>query len=59
MSAEFLQENEAMRETIRELNKEMKLQSLVMDCFIPEEYQTQLQSHSVWNEETGEWHMVR
>ncbi len=59
MRAEFQQENESMLEAIRELNKELKLQSLIMDRYIPEDYQTQLEAHSAWSEDTGEWHMVR
>ncbi len=47
-----------MLEAIRELNKELKLQSLIMDRYIPEDYQTQLEAHSAWSEDTGEWHMV-
>ncbi len=59
MRAESQQENESMLEAIRELNKELQLQSLIMDRYIPEDYQTQLEAHSTWSEDTGEWHMVR
>ncbi|XP_064404188.1 kinesin-like protein KIF3A isoform X2 [Halichondria panicea] len=57
MRAESQQENESMLEAIRELNKELQLQSLIMDRYIPEDYQTQLEAHSTWSEDTGEWHM--
>ena len=58
MQAEFQQENEQLLETIRELEREVNLQQLIMNSYIPEEYQKQLESYSVWNEDTGEWHMV-
>ena len=58
MQAEFQQENEQLLETVRELEREVKLQQLIMNSYIPEEYQKLLESHSVWNEDTGEWHMV-
>lgn len=58
MRAEFQQENEEMLETIRQLSREVKLQSLIIDSYIPQEYQSQLEGHSMWHEDTGEWHMV-
>ncbi len=59
MRAEFQRENEEMLETIRQLSREVKLQALVIDSYIPKEYQELLEGHASWHEETGEWHMVR
>ena len=59
MRAEFQRENREMLETIRQLSGEVQLKALVIDSFIPQEYQELLESHAVWHEENGEWHMVR
>lgn len=59
MRAEFQRENEEMLETIRQLSREVKLQALIIDSYIPKEYQELLEGHASWHEETGEWHMVR
>lgn len=59
MKAEAQRENEEMLAMIRELNKEVKLQTLVIDGYIPQEYQEKLEEAVQWQEETGEWHMVR
>lgn len=42
---------------IRELNKEVKLQTVVINSYIPREYQEQLEEVVQWQEETGEWYM--
>lgn len=59
MKAEAQRENEEMLAMIRELNKEVKLQTLVINSYIPQEYQEQLEEVVQWQEVTGEWHMVR
>lgn len=59
MRADFQQENEEILETIRELSREVKLQTLIMDSYIPPDYQEQLELCAMWHEDTGEWHMVR
>ena len=40
------------------MTKELELQTLVMDSYIPHEYQELIQQHTEWDEEVGEWHMV-
>lgn len=47
-----------MQETVRELSREVGLYQMVMDTFIPEQYQQLIHSHATWNEDTGEWHLV-
>ena len=48
-----------MLDTIRQLSREVKLQTLIIDSYIPKEYQELLERHASWHEDTGEWHMVR
>lgn len=56
--ADFEQEKEAMEETVRSLAGELRLHQLVIDAYIPDQYQQLIHSHSTWNEDTGEWHLV-
>lgn len=58
MKAESQRENEDLLATIRELSKEVKLQTLIINTNIPAEYQKDLDEHVEWNEEAGDWHMV-
>ena len=39
LRAEYQQSNEEMLEAIRELSRELKLQTLLLDSYIPEEFQ--------------------
>ena len=59
MKAEYQRENEEMLDTIRQLSREVKLQTLVIDSCIPKDYQELLERNASWHEDTGEWHMVR
>lgn len=59
MKAEYQQENEEMLDTIRQLSREVKLQMLIINSYIPKEYQELLERHASWHEDTGEWHMVK
>ena len=59
MKAANQRENEEMLDTIRQLSREVKLQTLIIDSYIPKEYQELLERHASWHEDTGEWHMVR
>ena len=59
MKAEYQRENEEMLDTIRQLSREVKLQMLIINSYIPKEYQELLERHASWHEDTGEWHMVR
>ena len=58
MKAEAQREKEEMLAMIRAVKNEVKLQTLVIDSYIPQEYQEQLETVVQWQEETGEWHMV-
>ena len=52
------QEREDMEEVVKELSREVRLQQLVIDTYIPDQYQQLIHSHATWNEDTGEWHLV-
>ena len=36
----------------------MGLYTLIVDSYIPQEYQELIQHHALWDEETQEWHLV-
>ncbi|CAI8041548.1 Kinesin-like protein KIF3A [Geodia barretti] len=55
--ADFEQERQAMEETVRELSREVRLHQLVIDAYVPDQYQQLIHSHSTWNDDTGEWHL--
>ena len=57
MKAEAQRENEEMLDMIRVLNKDVKLQAMIMDSYIPQEYQERMEQLVKWQEETGEWYM--
>ena len=46
-----------MLETIRELSREVKLQTMIINSYIPREYLELLETQADWHEDTGEWHM--
>ena len=58
MKAEAQRESEDLLSMIRELSKEVKLQTLIINQSIPAEFQKDMEDHVQWHEETGEWHMV-
>ena len=47
-----------MLEIVQGLSQEMRLHQLVIDAFVPDQYQQLIHSHATWNEDTGEWHLV-
>lgn len=58
LKSEAQRENEDLLDMIRELSKEVKLQTLIINTNVPPEYLKNLEDHVEWNEETGDWHMV-
>lgn len=58
LKADHVQEREAMQETVRGLSREVRLYQLVIDAFVPDQYQQLIHSHATWNDDTGEWHLV-
>jgi len=57
MHAEHQRRVESLLENIRQLNKEMQLQELLIEHTIPPEFQDLIEKHILWNEEIGEWQL--
>ncbi|KAL3880211.1 hypothetical protein ACJMK2_032468 [Sinanodonta woodiana] len=57
MQQEHQREMEGLLENVRQLSRELKLQMLIIDNFIPPEYQEMLEQHVHWNDDIGEWHL--
>jgi hypothetical protein len=60
LQAEFQTERDELLETIRNLNKQMKLKELIITQFIPPEFRAQFDDvafggRAVWNEEEERW----
>lgn len=54
---EHQRETEGLLDIIRELRKELLLDTLLIDSFIPPEFQERIEQHVSWNEEIGEWQL--
>jgi kinesin family protein 3/17 len=50
-------EKEGIYENIRSLSRELALCELVINNYIPKEYQTLIDKFTNWNEEIGEWQL--
>lgn len=50
-------EKEGIYESIRTLSRELALCELVLDSYIPKEYQSMIQRFTHWNEDIGEWQL--
>ncbi|XP_037298933.1 kinesin-like protein KIF3A [Manduca sexta] len=48
-------EMEGILDSIRALKREIQLADLVLDSYIPKEYQTLIDKYVHWNEQLGEW----
>ncbi|KAK6173148.1 hypothetical protein SNE40_016660 [Patella caerulea] len=57
LQQEHQREMEGLLENVRELSRELKLQMLVIDNFIPQEYQEMIEDHVHWNDDIGEWQL--
>lgn len=60
IQSEFQEERTTLHETLRELNKELKLKEMIIQSFIPSEYVSMLEDNekggcACWNEETNSW----
>lgn len=56
---EYQREKEYLLQDIRALDKQVELQALIMNHFIPQEFQDLIEQHVHWDEEEQEWHLVR
>jgi len=52
---EFTRERESFQEQIRELSRQLKLKSLIIDHFIPQDEANKVELRSVWSEEIDDW----
>uniref|UniRef100_A0A671MHD0 Kinesin-like protein n=1 Tax=Sinocyclocheilus anshuiensis TaxID=1608454 RepID=A0A671MHD0_9TELE len=57
LQQEHHREIEGLLENIRQLSRELRLQMLIIDNFIPQEYQEMVENYVHWNEDIGEWQL--
>ncbi|XP_035266186.1 kinesin-like protein KIF3A isoform X2 [Anguilla anguilla] len=57
LQQEHHREIEGLLENIRQLSRELRLQMLIIDNFIPHEYQDMIENYVHWNEDIGEWQL--
>ncbi|XP_063415196.1 kinesin-like protein KIF3A [Mytilus trossulus] len=57
LQQEHQREMEGLLENVRQLSRELKLQMVVIDNFIPPEYQEMIEQHVHWNDDIGEWQL--
>lgn len=50
-------EKEGIYDNIRSLSRELALCELVINSYIPKEYQTMIERFTAWNEDIGEWQL--
>lgn len=50
-------EKEGIYDNIRSLSRELALGELVINSYIPKEYQTMIERFTAWNEDIGEWQL--
>ena len=48
---------EGLLDNVRQLTRELRLQMLLIDSFIPPEYQAIIEENVAWNEDIGEWQL--
>ncbi|XP_055376838.1 kinesin-like protein KIF3A [Condylostylus longicornis] len=54
---EHQREKESIYDSIRSLSRELALCELVLNSYIPKEYQSMIEQHTHWNEDIGEWQL--
>ena len=54
LQGEQQREMEGLLDSVRHLTRELRLQMLIIDNFVPPEYQEMVEQHVQWNEEIGE-----
>ncbi|XP_041360213.1 kinesin-like protein KIF3A isoform X2 [Gigantopelta aegis] len=57
LQQEHQREMEGLLENVRQLSRELKLQMVLIDSFIPPEYQEMIEQHVHWNDDIGEWQL--
>ncbi|KAH8365714.1 hypothetical protein KR093_003780 [Drosophila rubida] len=54
---EHQREKEGIYENIRSLSRELALCELVLNSYVPKEYQSMINQYTNWNEDIGEWQL--
>ncbi|XP_017862241.1 PREDICTED: kinesin-like protein KIF3A [Drosophila arizonae] len=54
---EHQREKEGIYENIRSLSRELALCELVLNSYVPKEYQSMINQYTSWNEDIGEWQL--
>ena len=49
---------EGLLDSVRQLTRELRLQMLIIDSFIPQDFQAMIEQYVHWNEDIGEWQLV-
>ncbi|XP_028966984.1 kinesin-like protein KIF3A [Galendromus occidentalis] len=57
MRRDHEREMEGYIDSVRQLSRELKLNMLIIDTFIPEQFQQLIEKNSTWNEDIGEWQL--
>ncbi|XP_013397202.1 kinesin-like protein KIF3A [Lingula anatina] len=57
LQQEHQREMEGLLENVRQLSRELRLQMLIINSFIPPEYQEMIEQYVHWNEDIGEWQL--
>nr|XP_006820258.1 PREDICTED: kinesin family member 3A isoform X2 [Saccoglossus kowalevskii] len=57
LQQEHQREMEGLLENVRQLSRELRLQMVVIDSFIPPEFQDMIEQYVHWNEDIGEWQL--
>lgn len=57
LQQEHQREMEGLLENVRQLSRELRLQILIIDQFIPPEFQEMIEQYVHWNEDIGEWQL--
>ncbi|KAK3100624.1 hypothetical protein FSP39_022761 [Pinctada imbricata] len=57
LQQEHQREMEGLLENVRQLSRELKLQMMVIDNYIPPEYQEMIEQNVAWNDDIGEWQL--
>lgn len=57
LQEEHQREMEGLLECVRGIGRELQLQELILNSYIPAQYQTMIERYVHWNEDIGEWQL--
>ncbi|XP_011300630.1 kinesin-like protein KIF3A [Fopius arisanus] len=57
LQEEHQREMEGILEGVRAIGRELQLQELILNSYIPVQYQTMIERYVHWNEDIGEWQL--